>query len=99
MKKKFESKLLIWLAISPRGISHLFITPSGLAIDQHIYLNECIKKRLIPFLQEYHSDDNYVFWPDLASLHYAKSVIAHLTEQNATFVEKTDNLPCVPELH
>lgn len=98
IKQKFEKKLLVWVAISPRGISSSFIAPSGLAIDQHVYLNECIVKRLIPFINKYHSDNNYVFWPDLASSHYAKSVIAHLKEKNVIFVEKEDNPPCVPEL-
>lgn len=77
-KQKFEKKLLVWIAISPRGISQPFIAPSGLAINQEVYLKECIKKRLIPFIKKYHSDNNFVFWPDLASSHYANSVINHL---------------------
>lgn len=97
-KQKFEKKLLVWIAISPRGISHPFIAPSSLAINQQIYLNDCIKKRLIPFIDKYHSNKNYVFWPDLASSHYANSVISHLREKKVVFVEKADNPPCVPEL-
>lgn len=97
-KMKFEKKLLVWVAISPRGISQSFVVPSGLAVNQEIYLKECIIKRLTPFIQKYHSDGNYVFWPDLASSHYAKSVLSHLREKNINFVEKADNPPCVPEL-
>jgi transposase len=97
-KQKYEQKAMLWIAISPRGISQPFLVPSGLAVNQHIYLKECIIKRLIPFIKKYHSDDNYVFWPDLASSHYAKSVISHLREEKVNFVEKEDNPPCVPEL-
>ena len=96
-KQKFEPKLMVWLAISPRGISQPFIVHSGLAVNQKVYLKECVIKRLIPSIQKYHSDGNYVFWPDLASSHYANTVVAHLKE-NVIFVEKIDNPPAVPEL-
>jgi hypothetical protein len=97
-KSKFERKILVWVAISPAGISQPFFQPSRMAINQEVYLNDCIKKRLIPFIKKYHSDDNYVFWPDLASSHYAKSVVSYLTGENITFVDKQDNPPCAPEL-
>jgi len=97
-KQKFEPKLMVWLAISPRGISQPFIVPSGLAVNQKVYLKECVIKRLIPFIQKYHSDGNYVFWPNLASSHYANTVVTHLKEENVIFVEKFDNPPAVPEL-
>jgi len=99
MKKKFEKKLLVWLAISKRGISHLFIAPSGLAIDQEVYLNECIKKQLILFIKQHHLDGNFCFCPDLASSHYAKWVNSYLKEEKVIFVEKEDNPPCATELH
>jgi len=72
--------------------------PSGLAMNQSIYLEECIKKRLIPFIRQHHSDSQYIFWPDLASSHYAKSVIRYLEEQNFNFVEKKDNPANLPEV-
>ena len=28
--------------------------------------------KLIPFINEYHADDNYIFWTDLATYHKAK---------------------------
>ncbi len=59
--KKFEEKLMVWLAISPRGISKPYFVPSGLAVNQHVYLGECIKKRLEPIIKEYYQDGNYVF--------------------------------------
>lgn len=97
-KQKFEKKLLVWVAISPRGISKCFIAPSGLAVNKDVYMDECIDKRLIPFIEKYHSDGNYVFWPDLASAHYASAVNAHLTAMEVNFVQKADNPPSVPEL-
>ena len=54
-KSKYEEKLLVWLAMSRKGISRLFTIPSGLGINQEIYSEDCIHKRLIPFIKKYHS--------------------------------------------
>lgn len=97
-KAKFEKKLLVWIAISPQGISKPFIAPSGLAVNKETYLKNCIIKRLLPFIEKHHSDSKYVFWPDLALCHYAKSVVQSLKEKNVVFVEKADNPAAVPEL-
>jgi len=74
-KSKFEPKLLVWLAISPRGMSRPYFVPSGLAVNQHIYLEQCIQKRLMPFIKNKYPMGRYIFWPDLASSHYANSVV------------------------
>ena len=73
--KKFEDKVLVWIAISPCGQSAPYICQSGLAINQNIYWNECIRKRLIPFIRENYDGTPYVFFPDRANCHYAKSVL------------------------
>ena len=70
---------------------------SGLAINKEVYLRECIIKHLIPFIKHYHSDCNYVFWPDLATSHYTLNVQDELRRQNVNFVEKKDNPANVPE--
>ncbi|KAL4490736.1 hypothetical protein ABPG72_021790 [Tetrahymena utriculariae] len=94
---KFESKILVWICFSNEGLSQPYFIESGLAINQQIYLKECIQKRLLPFLQKYHSDGNYVFWPDLASSHYANSVTKFLNEKQIQFVQKQENPANVPE--
>ena len=30
-----------------------------------------MEKRLFPFIEEFHIDGNYIFWPDMASAHYS----------------------------
>ena len=65
-KDKFEKKLLVWAAISSKGISKLFIVPSGQAVNQHIYKEEYLQHHLIPFIKKYHQKYEFVFWPDLA---------------------------------
>jgi len=39
---KFPQKVLVWLAISSRGISQPYIACSGKAINAKIYTKECI---------------------------------------------------------
>jgi len=53
---KFEPKLLMWLAFSEEGISRPYFVPSGLAVNQKIYLEECIKKRFVLFINLHHID-------------------------------------------
>ncbi len=96
-KEKFEKKILVLVAFSNKGLSNMYFVPSGLAINQFIYQKECIIKRLIPFLNEHHSDGNYVFWPDKASSHYSNLVIKTLSDEKVKFVPKDKNPTNIPE--
>ena len=71
-KLKFEPKLMVWAAMSPDGISKPYIVPSGQSINQDVYIEKCLRDRLLPFIQAYHRNDEIVFWPELAASHYAK---------------------------
>jgi CTP-dependent riboflavin kinase len=97
-KAKYEPKLLVWLAISPRGLSRVRFFKSGLAINQNIYRDECMRKCLIPFIRKYYQDGKYVFWPDLASSHYANYVLSDLRDKNVKYVQKIDNPANVPKV-
>ena len=96
-KAKFEQKILLWICFSVNGFATPYFVPSGMAVNQHVYLKECIIKRLIPFINSFHSNGRYVFWPDLASSHYAKTVIGYLRDKKINFVEKEDNPANLPE--
>ena len=43
-KAKFEKKMLVWLAISSRGISTSYFVFSGLAVKQNVYLKSALSK-------------------------------------------------------
>ena len=60
-------------------------------------MKECINKRLLPCIAKYHSNGNYLLWPDLAKAHYSNIVQQCLTEKNIPFVSRVDNLPNVPQ--
>ena len=95
---KFEPKLLVWVALSPQGISKPFIVPSGQAINEDVYIDKCLRARLIPFLKNFHKNDEIMFWPDLASSHYSKKVQNYLTSENIQYVPKDRNIANCPEL-
>ena len=97
-KAKFENKLLVYLVASPKGVSKPIFRESGsLAVNQKVYM-DCIKKRFVPFINEHHSDGEYVFWPDLASSHYAKTVTTFFDDNDINYVKRSDNPPNVPEV-
>lgn len=88
---------MVWVAISEKGISDHYVHRSKNAITSKTYLNQCLKKRLLPFIQQHHQDNNFVFWPDQASAHYAKIVLEWLDDNNIEVVEKRYNPPNLPQ--
>jgi|688.fasta_scaffold392819_1 transposase len=97
-KLKFEPKLMVWAAMSPDGISKPYIVPSGQAINQDVYIEKCLRDRLLPFIQAHHKNDEIVFWPDLASSHYAKKTLDFLNSNKISFAPRSDNPANSPEL-
>ncbi|XP_031621601.1 uncharacterized protein LOC116339710 [Contarinia nasturtii] len=96
-KSKFEPKVLVWLAISSKGASMPVIRPQGAkAINSDIYNDQCLPK-LKRFIENYHARDEIMFWPDLASSHYAKKTLDWPASQNIPFVPKKDSPPNIPQ--
>ncbi|CAF1522401.1 unnamed protein product [Rotaria sordida] len=63
-KKKFSSKLLVLITIPSKVASDIYVHKSEHVISSDIYLNECINKRLLSFIEEHHKNDDYVLWPE-----------------------------------
>ncbi len=61
-KDKFRIKLLMWIAIFDEAMSELnFRFQNEVAIKSSIYVEECLKKRLLPFIHRHYPDFNYIF--------------------------------------
>lgn len=95
-KAKFPKRHLVWQAIDANGNVSTPYFCEG-TINANVYLNECIKKRLIPFIKQYHEIEDVIFWPDMATSHYADKVTQYLEEINIDFVNKKENAPNVPQ--
>ncbi|CAF1397129.1 unnamed protein product [Rotaria sordida] len=95
--QKFEPKILVWIAISEKGISTPFFSKQQQAVTQKTYLNECIKARLVPFIEKYHNKKKVLFWPDLARSHYGLKVIEYLDENSIHFVPQQKNPQNCPQ--
>lgn len=96
-RTKFEAKIMVWMAVSQKGMSRVYVHRSKGAVDGKTYLNECIRKRLIPFVNEFHSNDSILFWPDLATAHYAQQVQTCLKDHGISYVQRRKNPPNVPQ--
>jgi hypothetical protein len=77
-------------------ISPIFLE-RGFAVDQLTYL-DFIKRGLVPFIKEHHSDGNYIFWPDQAGAHYSNIVVDYFEGKNIKFVKKFENPANVQEV-
>ena len=89
---------MLWLAISPRGVSKQYFCKSGGALTRETYRKECVEKRLIPFIDSKHKREDILFWPDLATCHYARQTQELLEGEGIPFVPKEQNPPCFPQL-
>ncbi len=95
--KKNENKLMLYIAISNRGISKPYFCKSGLNIRKEIYINKCLKKITLPFIREYHNNRPYVLWPDKASSHYANLTKKYFKDDNINFVSYDHNPTNLPQ--
>ena len=90
---------MLWLAISPRGISRSALKSGrGMAVSADTYINHCLKPCLVPFIQSHYPHGGYIFWPDKVSAHYAKKTIDFLNNEGVKFVEKRDNPTETPQV-
>ena len=96
-KEKYEPKLMVWAAVSSRGISYLAIFEEKTAMNTELYI-AVITTYLTTFIEENHGDGKYIFWPDLAPCHYAKETLAKMAELGISFVPKEENSPAAPEV-
>ena len=87
-KSKFSKKVMLWLAVSPRGVSKPYFCKSGGALEGETYRHECAAKRLIPFIDSKHKREDVLFWPDLAPCHYARQTRELLEREGIPFVPK-----------
>ena len=50
------------------------------------------------FINNYHKDENYIFWPDLATAHYSKYTQKNPNQLNIKLLPKQCNPPNCPKL-
>ncbi len=65
---------------------HVYIHRSKIPVTAETYPNECIRKRLILFINHYHSSDFGAFSSDLASIHYTDEVQRLLANHRIPYV-------------
>ena len=97
-KQKFEPKVMLWIAISPRGITRPVLTSGrSMAVTSDTYISWCLNPCLVPFLQEKYPNGSYVFWPDKASSHYSAKTKRFLEANGVNYVPKVINPTEVPQ--
>ena len=95
---KFPWKLLVWVAISRKEVSRAVIHYSRAKISGKTYRNECLRKVLFPCIETLHPDGDNLFWPDLATAHYARDTLELLDDRGVLYATRERNPPKVPQL-
>lgn len=95
LQDKFAKKFLIWQGICSCGLkSKIFVTSS--TMNKEVYMKECLQKRLLPMIQLH--THPVIFWPDLASCHYAKDTQIWYETNQVEYIPKKWNPPNCPDL-
>lgn len=84
---KFPKKYLIWQAICSCGLKSSEFVTTG-SINTEIYLNECIKKRLLPFLALHNARKQLNFIIKIQLILYPNTLILQ-TVQNCAQLKNT----------
>lgn len=82
-------------AICSCGLKSKEFVSTG-TVNTKIYVEECLKRRLLPFLKD-HGCSTF-FWPDHATCHYGKEALEFYRNNNITVVTKEANTPNCPQL-
>lgn len=97
-KKKYGPKDLVWVAVSEDCHADPFFRTGGMSINGEVYREKCIRARLKPSIIEVHSEDEIMFWPNLAAAHYAHATTALYEGLEIPFLPRDGNPPNVPQL-
>ena len=92
--EKFPQKRLIWQAICECGLKSSPYVATR-TMDTDLYINECLKKRLLPFIAQHNVP--CFFWPDLAPMHYSRATLQFCKDNDINIVPTVANPPNVPE--
>lgn len=95
LQDKFAKKLMIWQAICSCGIKSRAYVMTG-TMNAELYIKECLQKRLLPVIRSHNSPVK--FWPDLASIHYARSTMAWYEANEVDVIPKNMNPPNCPKI-
>lgn len=97
-KEKFPGKVMVWIAMSPKGCSEPFFLPKNKTMNKELFIEECIVKRLVPFIKKYYPNGGFIYWMDLASIHYATATLQKLRSLDIPFVPREENPPAAPQI-
>jgi transposase len=96
-ERKFPVQLMVWICISEDAVSDVVFLERPNSVNADFYMKECISDKLTKFISDFHEDDNFIFWPDLASAHYATATQNLFHQLGIPFVDKAANPPNIPQ--
>ena len=97
-KKKFEPKVMLWIAMPPKGMSTPVLTSGrSMAVTARSYIDIGTPPGGLPEHPLPSDHGGYIFWPDKASAHYARISTDFLDNNYVRYVKNSDNSTEVPQ--
>jgi inhibitor of nuclear factor kappa-B kinase subunit alpha len=91
------ASIMVWGAISPRGKLPLIFIEKGVKINANYYLEEVLKKNVMPNAKSLFGDDYYCFQQDGAPSHTANITQAWCKTNLTDFLAKDEWPPSSPD--
>ncbi|EYC34439.1 hypothetical protein Y032_0001g415 [Ancylostoma ceylanicum] len=98
-KKAHPQSDMVASFITSDGNSPLIFVDSGVKINRQNYLDDVLKKHLIPWLHSHFGDRPYTFQQDGAPAHTAKMVQEWCRANLSDFIAAEEWPPCSPDLN
>lgn len=92
---KFPKQYMVWQAICTCGRRSQDVVVKG-SINSKVYIEKCLEGPLKALIRQHQG--SVLFWPDLATSHYARSTLQWYDANNINYVPKEANPPNCPEL-
>lgn len=95
-KQSHPKGVMVWAALSSRGVLKPIFVEPGAKINAVYYINKILK----PFIRDvkrFYPDGQYVFHQDSAPSHAAKKTLQYLKEQKVVFIPPEKWLPNSPD--
>ena len=91
-----RDQFMVWQALSEDGTACDPYIMTG-TMNGEIYTNQCLKKRLIPWIESKGVKfEEVLFWPDMSRVHYKKCAQDYLKSIGIRCISWRENAPSVP---
>lgn len=95
--EKMKKGIMVWIAISSKGISKPYFIDQGAKINAKYYISKVLRPFFSKYAKKWYPDNIFTFHHDSAPSHTAKSTQKWLKDNNITYIKPSEWPPFSPD--